>query len=74
MGEKMLVVFQASTNIISPKISYFQQGVLMYKEKIYVGSNGAWSQNMMKEMHSTYHGGHYSGIDNTFSKISQLFF
>lgn len=72
-SEAMQWVVQASTNIIGPKISYFQQGVLMYKGKFYVGSNGSWRQNMMEEMHSTYHGGH-SGIDNTFSKFSQLFF
>lgn len=66
-------VVQASENIIGPKISYFQHGVLMYKGKNYVGCNGSFQKNTMKEMHSTYHGGH-SGINNTFSKKFGCFY
>ncbi len=50
-----------------------QHGILRYKRRLYVGSNGDLRNTLVDQLHSTAIGGH-SGIDNTYRRIKQHFY
>ncbi len=54
------------------KYSY-QQGIVRYKGRIYIGSVGDLKKVIVNQMHATALGGH-SGIDNTYKRLKQLFY
>lgn len=66
-------IVQALSDVIGPKESYYQQGILMYRGKVFVGSSGEWRNNILRELHDSQLGGH-SGINNTYHRIAQIFF
>lgn len=46
-------------------------GILRYKNKLYIGSNGDWRRKVMQEMHDSATGGH-SGILGTYQRTKHL--
>ncbi len=55
-----------------PNYSY-QQGLIRYKGRIYIGNHGHLRQELVKQLHASSLGGH-SGIDNSYKRIKQLFY
>jgi len=51
---------------------YLQNGVIRYKDRIWVGNNSLAQQHILQALHSSGIGGH-SGIQTTYSRIKQLF-
>lgn len=72
-SEALEFLLQATTPVFGPQNCYFQQGVLMYKGRIYVGVKGRWRENVLNKLHNFVQGGH-SGIENTYARVSQLLF
>ncbi len=51
----------------------YQQGMVKYKGRIYLGSGGDIKREMVDQMHASAVGGH-SGIDNTYKRLKQVFY
>ena len=50
-----------------------RQGVILYKERIWLGSNAALQNKVISALHDSAVGGH-SGVSATFAKVRQLFY
>lgn len=52
---------------------YYNDGLLRFKGKLYVGRTTELRTKIIQRMHESNMGGH-SGIENTYQKISQVFY
>ncbi|KAJ4811165.1 polyprotein [Rhynchospora pubera] len=51
----------------------WHQGLLRYKQRIYVGTSGQWRNKLMEEVHNSNLGGH-SGVLVTYQRMKKMFY
>ncbi|KAL8155439.1 hypothetical protein AgCh_000724 [Apium graveolens] len=71
-SEALEFLLQATKPVFRPQNCYFQQGVLMYKGRIYIGAKGSWRENVLNELHNSGQGDFIEGLPKSEGKTTIL--